>query len=238
MRSANANGRELKQAVILAGGKATRMRPHTDDRPKAMVEVAGRPIVDHQIAWLSKYGVEAVVLSCGYRAEMLEDHLGDGSASGVHLIYAREETPLGRGGGLKFAASFLPFEQQGWLALNGDVICDFPLTDLIAQHHATGVVATIALAQYQTTWGIAELEGDFVKGFTQSPKLPYWINGGVYCFGADIARMLPVTGDHEDTTFPALAKEGKLGGYKIKGYWRGIDTAKDIIEATADLSGR
>lgn len=229
---------DVRQAVILAGGKATRMRPHTDDRPKAMVEVAGSPIVEHQIRWLQRNGVSEIVLSCGYMADVLSSHLGDGSALGVRLTYAVEDVPLGRGGGLKFGASHLGRLGEPWLGLNGDVVCDFPLNEMVRQHLETGVIATIALAQYRTTWGIADLEGQLVKGFLQSPKLPYWINGGVYCFQPGISGMLPETGDHEDSTFPDLARKGQLGGYKIDGYWRGIDTAKDILEATAELSNR
>lgn len=214
------------------------MRPYTDDRPKAMVEVAGRPIVEHQIRWLGENGVRLIVLSCGYMADALKEHLGDGSKLGVELTYAVEESPLGRGGGLKFGASFLSRTDERWLGLNGDVLCSFPVNELVEQHRATGVSATIALAQYRTTWGIAELEGDLIKGFVQSPKLPYWINGGIYCFEAGIAELLPAQGDHEDSTFPSLAGQGKLGGYKITGYWRGVDTVKDILEATIELTDR
>ncbi|MGH2772043.1 MAG: nucleotidyltransferase family protein [Actinomycetota bacterium] len=225
----------VRQAVILAGGKATRMRPHTDERPKAMVEIAGKPIVERQIAWLVVNRIEHVVISCGYRAEMLSEHLGRGRQLGVDITYAVESEPLGRGGGLKYASRSLPFPEEPWLAMNGDILTDFPISELVAQHDKLEAAATIALAPYATTWGIAELEGDLVRGFVQSPRLPYWINGGVYLMEAAVAGMLPDKGDHEDSTFPELAKAGRLGGYRIEGYWRGIDTAKDIIEATAEV---
>jgi len=225
----------MEQAVILAGGKATRMRPFTDDRPKAMVEVGGLTIIERQIKWLQSNGIEQIVVSCGYKAEIIADRIGNGSRLGVKVTYAREETPLGRGGGLKFAAGYLSDKAGRWLAINGDVLCDLQVSDLESQHQRVGAVATLALAQYQTTWGIAELDGDLIKGFLQSPKLPYWINGGIYCFEPELTAMLPDLGDHEDSTFPELARTGKLGAYKIPGYWRGIDTAKDIIEAAAEL---
>src|SRR5688500_17814883 len=110
----------MLQAVILAGGQATRMRPYTDDRPKAMVEVAGAPIVEHQIRWLAGNGVSDIVVSCGYRSDVLKDHLKDGATFGVGITYAVEDEPLGRGGGLKFAAKHLPRPGERWLALNGD----------------------------------------------------------------------------------------------------------------------
>lgn len=211
------------------------MRPYTDDRPKAMVEVAGAPIVEHQIRWLAGNGITDIVVSCGYRADVLKGHIGDGAALKVSVTYAVEDEPLGRGGGLKFAAKHLSRAGEPWLALNGDVVTRFALSDLVAQHERLGAIATIALAQFQTSWGVADLEGDLIRGFTQSPKLPYWINAGIYCFDHSIIEMLPEKGDHEDSTFPKLAADGKLVAFKIDGYWRGIDTVKDIQEATKEL---
>lgn len=223
------------QAVILAGGQATRMRPYTDDRPKAMVEVAGRPIIEHQIEWLRRFGVTSLVVSCGYRADLLQSHLGDGSSFEVAISYAIEETPLGRGGGLKYAAGHLAYPGSPWFALNGDVIARFDLREMSRQHESNEAIATIALAPYTTTWGIAELDGDRIKGFAQSPRLPYWINAGIYRFQPALRELLPDIGDHEDSTFPTLASQGRLYAFFIDGYWRGIDTAKDISEATKEI---
>jgi NDP-sugar pyrophosphorylase family protein len=225
------------QAIILAGGKATRMRPYTDDRPKAMVEVAGVPIIERQIRWLVDNGVKDLVVSCGYRSEVINDHLAALDDLGVSIAYAVEDEPLGRGGGLKYAARQLPDPESFCFALNGDVIAGFALQALLDHHRSAGAVATIALAPYRTTWGIAELDGDLVKGFVQSPILPYWINGGIYALEPECIELLPDLGDHEDSTFPQLAAEGRLAGYKIEGYWRGIDTVKDVLTASEELSG-
>lgn len=225
----------MRQAVILAGGQATRMRPRTDDRPKAMVQVAGAPIIEHQIRWMADNGIKSFVISCGYRADVIEDFLGDGTRLGVEVNYAKEPQPLGRGGGLKFASRSLPFPAEQWLGVNGDVISRFRIADLIEHHTSLGAIATIALAPYRTSWGIADLDGDAIRGFIEKPELPYWINAGIYCFEPEIIEMLPDKGDHEDSTFPKLAAENKLFGFKIRGYWRGIDTVKDINEATRDL---
>lgn len=225
----------MEQAVILAGGKATRMRPYTEERPKAMVEVAGAPILEHQLRWLAAGGVKQIVLSVGYRADVIREHVGDGSTLGIEVAYAVEDEPLGRGGGMKLAARSLPRPGERWMALNGDVIARFSLADLIAHHERIGALATIALAPYRSNWGVAELEGDLIRGFVQSPRLPYWINAGIYVMEPEVAALLPDRGDHENTTFPELARAGRLGGFKIEGYWRGFDTVKDILEATAEL---
>jgi NDP-sugar pyrophosphorylase family protein len=227
---------QVRQGIILAGGQATRLRPYTDDRPKAMVPVADKPIVDWQLEWLAQSGCEHVVISCGYLADVLDKHLS-GHSYPLRIEVAVESEPLGRGGALRFAAGHLPYKQERWLALNGDVLCRFPLGGLIDRHHEANAMATIALAQYRTTWGIATLDDeDRIAGFVQSPLLPYWINGGIYVFEPDVVELLPVKGDHENTTFPQLAVDKRLASYKIQSYWRGVDTAKDVKEASAEVA--
>ncbi|MFC5182688.1 nucleotidyltransferase family protein [Actinomadura harenae] len=111
------------------------------------------------------------------------------------------------------------------------------MADFIDRHHDADATATIALARYTTSWGIAHLDdADRIRGFVQSPKLPYWINAGGYVFEPEVVDLLPERGDHEDTTFPRLAADGRLAGFKLDGYWRGIDTVKDVKEATAEVA--
>ncbi|WP_406284106.1 NDP-sugar synthase [Embleya sp. NBC_00896] len=229
----------IEQAVILAGGQATRMRPYTDDAPKAMVPVAGAPILGHQLLWLAGHGVKRVVLSVGYRADMIRDYVGDGARFGLAATYAVEEQPLGRGGGMKLAARRLPDPAADFLALNGDVITHFDLGDLIARHEAARTAVTIALSPYRSNWGVVDIDdGDRVRGFVQSPVLPYWINSGVYAVAPEVVALLPDKGDHEDTTFPDLAARDRMRAYRIDGYWRGIDTVKDVKAATDELIGQ
>ncbi|WP_304451292.1 nucleotidyltransferase family protein [Nocardiopsis sp. YSL2] len=226
----------VTQALILAGGQATRLRPYTDTRPKAMVEVAGRPIIDYQLEWLTEHGVEQVVVSCGYKAEVLREHL-DARRSGPEITLLVEDEPLGRGGALRYASSGLRDQDAPYFALNGDVLTWFPLDEFTAHHRDRGGAATLALAQFRTTWGIVDVDDeDRIEGFTQSPLLPVWINAGVYLFEPEITPLLPTKGDHESSTFPDLAKEGRLTAYRIDGFWRGVDTAKDVKEAGAEIT--
>lgn len=225
----------VRQAVILAGGQATRLRPYTDTRPKAMVEIAGRAIIDYQLEWLAGYGVEHVVVSCGYKAEVLREHLGARTA-GPEISLLVEDEPLGRGGALRFAAGGLRDAEASYLALNGDILTWFPLDEFTTYHRGQGGLATLALAQYRTTYGIVDVtETGQIDGFAQSPLLPHWINAGVYLFEPGITGLLPEKGDHESSTFPELAREGRLFGYRIDGFWRGVDTVKDVKEATEQV---
>ncbi|WP_407941207.1 nucleotidyltransferase family protein [Nonomuraea cypriaca] len=226
------------QAVILNGGRGTRMRPYTENRPKGLVEVAGKSIFHWQAGWLAHYGVRDIVVSAGYHGEMLEVAATEvmSELPDLKINVVRETTPLGRGGGLKHAAKALPFDEP-WFGINGDVITDMNLSELAEQRNRSGTIGTLTLARYHSHLGVVEVDEvqGRVRGFTQSPQLPYWINAGIYCFRPDFMMELPDSGDHEDSTFPRLAHEGALGAFPLKGYWRGVDTVKDVLGAGEDI---
>ena len=226
------------RAIILAGGKGERLRPFTDDRPKPMVEVLGIPIMGYQIQWLQAQGVRHIVISCGYRCEVIQHFFGDGQKWGVHLDYSIEETPLGRGGGIKKAFSMLPSGDDPLVATNGDIITNFNLHSMIDCHQRAGDLATILLTPFVSPYGIVEINDDRVIGFREKPTLPYWINGGIYILSPEIYSCLPDQGDHEDTTFPELSQEGKLGAFKSSAFWRAVDTVKDLSEVNRELEKR
>jgi NDP-sugar pyrophosphorylase family protein len=236
----------VTQAIVLAGGKGSRLRPHTDTRPKTLIEIpgTGRTILEHQLDWLAEDGVTDVVISCGYLSEVLEKWINEAELS-VRVTMAVEETELGRGGGLKFAARELPRPDEHWYALNSDIWTRFPLRDMAALHARTGALATLALARPRIPWGVIELDSDrnLITDFVESPPTPWPVNAGVYVFAPEFTPLLPDLGDHERTTFPGLAHERKLAGYLIPEgiYWRAIDTAKDLETAArelAELQGR
>jgi len=223
-------------ALIIAGGEGERLRPLTSDRPKPMITVADKPILEYQIRWLVDEGVSDVILLCGYKAEVIQDHFGDGSRFGLRVHYSLEEEPLGRGGALKLGARLLPPDEELALALNGDILTNQPLAPLLRYHRRKGGTATVMLTRLRSPYGITR--GDragHIVAFEEKPLLPHWINAGVYVLAADFFRRLPERGDHERTTFPELAAEGKLFGYRSRAYWRSIDTFKDLTEAAAEV---
>lgn len=227
------------RAIVLAGGKGERLRPYTNDRPKAMIEVCGRPILGHQLDWLRRHGVGEVVISCGYRHEVIERFAGFGEAWGIRVRYACEDEPLGRGGGIKRALGLLlegGDSGEAVIALNGDVLTAVDLGDLIAAHRQLGALATVVLTPLVSPYGIVEVgPDDRISAFREKPRLPHWINAGIYALSPDIHPLLPDRGDHETATFPQLAAQGRLAAYRTEAYWRGIDTAKDITEAEEEI---
>jgi NDP-sugar pyrophosphorylase family protein len=223
-------------ALIIAGGEGERLRPLTSDRPKPMIPVAGRPILEYQIRWLAPQGVSDVILLCGYKAEVIQEHFKDGSRFGLRVHYSLEDEPLGRGGALKLGARLLPTDEEMVLALNGDMLTNQPLAPLFRYHRRKGAIATVMLTPLRSPYGITRRDrGGRIVAFDEKPLLPHWINAGLYVLGPDFLRRLPERGDHETTTFPELAAEGKLFGYPSRAYWRTIDTFKDLTEAESEV---
>jgi NDP-sugar pyrophosphorylase family protein len=228
------------QAVILAGGQGSRLRPYTDDRPKPMVEIpgTGTPIIGHQLAWFAAEGVTDVVISCGHLAEVLRSWL-ESAELPLRVTTVVESEPLGRGGGLKYAAGHLPDAGRPWFATNGDIWTRFSLREMAEFHAERDATATLALARPRIPWGAVETdEFGHVLDFIESPPSPYLINAGVYVFSPEFVGLLPERGDHERTTFPRLARERRLAGFPLPqgAYWRAIDTAKDLTEAAKELA--
>ena len=232
-------------ALILAGGKGERLRPLTDALPKPMVELHGRPILWHQVRWLRAAGVTDVVFLVGHLAEAVIDYFGDGSGFGIRAHYSREATPLGRGGALRQGLELAPADGAGpVICVNGDIITDADLGALLADYRMRraqnpGHLASILTLGMTSPYGIVEQDGaGLVTGFREKAALPYQINGGVYALNPAIKSRLPEKGDHEDSTFPALAEQGLMSAFYSGAFWRSVDSMKDLAEAAAHLAGR
>jgi len=224
------------QAIILAGGKGERLRPYTQDRPKPMVEILGIPILGYQIQWLQAQGITDIVIACGYRHEVIQEFFDDGRKWGVRIRYSVETEPLGRGGALKQAFQLLDDGEDLCLATNGDVVTNLRLQPLLDAHRSSGALATVVLAPFVSPYGIVEVDDqDRIIAFVEKPELPYWFNAGIYVLSKEIYPYLPDQGDHEDTTFPQLARERLLGAFKSRAYWRAVDTVKDLSEVSREL---
>jgi NDP-sugar pyrophosphorylase family protein len=217
------------EAIILAGGKAERLGDAAEGRPKALVPIAGRPLAAYQLALLAKAGVERVIISCAAgHEELFQRELG---ALGVELVTVGEPEPLGRGGGLRLAAQARQTEGPVY-ALNGDELFDLELADLFDAHSRRGGAATITVAPLRSPFGVLDVdESDLVRGFREAPKLPYWVSTGLYVLGEEAIARLPERGDHETTTFPELAGEGRLRAFRHEGLWLTVNTPKDLRRA-------
>jgi NDP-sugar pyrophosphorylase family protein len=224
-------------ALIIAGGEGERLRPLTSDRPKPMIEVAGTPILEYQVRWLAREGVSDAVLLCGYKADVIQRHFGDGSRFGLRTHYSLEELPLGRGGALKLGAQLLPPDEDVVIALNGDILTDQPLAPMLHYHRRKHAAATVMLTRLRSPYGITRIDrSGRITAFDEKPLLREWINAGLYVVSREFLRRLPDRGDHETTTFPQLVAEGRLFGYRSDAYWRTVDTFKDLTQAAAEVA--
>lgn len=217
------------EAIVLAGGKAERLGEAAAGRPKALVPVGGRPLVAYQVAMLAEAGVTRVIVGCAAgKGELFESELG---GLGAEIVAAEEPVPLGRGGGLRFAAS-LRSESGPVLALNGDELLAVDLVGLLHQHRERMPAATITVTPLQSPFGVVEVScDDSVTGFSEAPRLPHWVSCGVYVLDEEALARLPERGDHETSTFPQLAAEGRLRAFRHEGLWITVNTPKDLRRA-------
>jgi NDP-sugar pyrophosphorylase family protein len=217
------------EAIVLAGGKAERLGAAARGRPKSLVPVAGRPLAAHQVAQLASAGVDRVIVSIAAGSEELfEAELG---GIGPEVVLAPEAEPLGRGGGLRLAASYRK-ETGPLLALNGDELVDVDLRALLDRHRRHDPAATITVVPLQSPFGIVDVaDDDHVRGFREAPRLPHWVSCGVYVLDEGALARLPERGDHETSTFPELAAAGLLRAFRHEGTWITVNTPKDLRRA-------
>ncbi len=224
-------------ALVLSGGRGERLRPLTDNLPKPMVPVQGKPILQRQAEWLAAAGVTDIVFLAGYCWQAIQDHFQDGAAHGFRAHYSIEDSPLGRGGAIRQGLSSIPGGDEPLIVTNGDIVTDLPLTSLLSSYRQTAAanpqhMATITVVPFRSPYGVVDLnDADGVTGFREKIELPYWINAGIYVMRRDIEPLLPALGDHETETFPALAEQGQLSALRYRGYWSSVDSFKDLREA-------
>jgi mannose-1-phosphate guanylyltransferase len=229
------------QALILAGGEGTRLRPLTSTVPKPVVPLVDRPFISYMIEWLRGHGVQDVILACGFMADGVRSVLGDGSSLGVRLRYVEEPTPLGTGGALKYAEELLA---ERFFMLNGDVLTDIDLTAQLRQHEATGARATLALMPVDdpSAYGLVRCGADqAVHEFVEKPSPDEidtnLVNAGAYIIERDVLSEMAPAGTRisiERDVFPALVHRG-LYGFAAAGYWLDIGTPERYLQATYDI---
>ncbi|MFL5959425.1 MAG: NDP-sugar synthase [Gaiellaceae bacterium] len=219
------------EALLLGGGKAERLGEAAQGLPKPLVPVVGCPLAGYAVSRLVESGVTRVVVAC--RAGDEDAFLSALTGLGAEIDAVREEEPLGRGGGLRLAASRRQ-EEGPVLALNGDELLDVDFRALLAEHDASGAAATLVVAQVRSPFGVVQVEDDgTITGFREAPLLEHWVNSGVYVLGEEALALLPEKGDHEQSTFPQLARERRLHAHRHDGVWLTVNTPKDLRRAAA-----
>jgi NDP-sugar pyrophosphorylase family protein len=236
------------KAMLLAAGLGTRLRPLTDRIPKCMVPVGGKPILEHNIEWLRKFGITEVMVNLHYLPRVVMDYFGDGHKWGVMLTYSVEKEILGTAGGVKNVAGF--FEKEAFIIWYGDNLCACDLEHLAAFHREKAGLATIALYQREdvTQCGIVGLDADNrILRFLEKPDaeqvFSHWVNAGIYILEPEVLDYIPANTlfDFGRDVFPALLEDSQLlYGYCLKEEERFLwsDTLRDLQRTQRKMAGQ
>ncbi|MET7645706.1 NDP-sugar synthase [Streptomyces sp. NPDC005426] len=238
---------EAKEAILLVGGKGTRLRPLTVHTPKPMVPAAGVPFLTHQLARARAAGVEHIVLATSYLAEVFEPHFGDGSSLGLHIEYVTEREPLGTGGAIRNVAERLTSgPDEPVLIFNGDILTGLDIRALVTSHADSGADVSLHLTRVEDprAFGLVPTDGTGrVTAFLEKPQTPEeivtdQINAGAYIFRRSVIHTIPAGRpvSVERETFPGLLADGAhLQGMVDSTYWLDLGTPQAFIRGSADL---
>jgi len=216
------------KAIILAGGRGKRLRPITDYVPKPLVPIKNIPIIEWQLKYLKKFGIDEVIICTGYKQEMIENHLNMKDI-GIKIKFSIEKSPLGTGGAIKKAGKMI--KDKSFFVINGDTITNINLKKLATKKN---VIAAIEL---RTKYGILETDNDKIINFKEKKEISdTWMNAGIYHLEKEVLKELPNKGDIEKTVFPDYAKKGILNIVKFKNAkWYSVDSFKDMEECALEV---
>ncbi len=212
--------------IILAGGQGKRLRPLTDYIPKPLIPINNIPIIDWQIRYLSQFGVKHVIISTGFKSEMIHHYLETRDLD-IEITLCAEPSPFGTGGAIKFAAQYIG--EQSVFVMNGDII-----TDLDMQQLGPDSIAAVPL---RTKFGILDITDSHVVAFHEKQVLyDTWMNAGIYHLTEELISELPDKGNIEDTIFPKYASEKRLHVVQYgDARWHSIDSIKDIETVSTEI---
>jgi dTDP-glucose pyrophosphorylase len=222
-------------AVIVAGGKGTRLWPLTENVPKPMLHVAGRPILERIVLHLVGYGIRRIFLSVNYLADVIEGHFGDGERFGCSIEYLREDRPLGTGGALSLLREK---PSAPLLTLNGDLIVQFDVGRILSFHERGGYKATVGLSSYTHTvpFGVVETDGQRITELREKPTLAWKTNAGIYVLDPSLPERVP-----HDREFPlpalieqCLQRAEPVGAFQIEGDWIDVGRSGELKRARGE----
>jgi len=223
------------QAVIMAGGSGTRLRPLTDDIPKPMLPIGGKPLLEYIIEQLYKAGVNQIYITVNYMSEKIIQHFGDGTNFGVEITYVMENKPLGTAGAL----SLMEKPNKPFLVINGDILTRLDFQEMLSYHRKHKADMTIAARQYEIgiPYGVIESDGAYVQHLNEKPQLSFLVNAGIYVLESQAIDFIPkdVLFDMTDLIHNLLQNERVVVNFPIVEYWLDIGHHADYLQAQEDM---
>jgi NDP-sugar pyrophosphorylase family protein len=227
---------KIIRAVILAGGKGTRLAPYTRIIPKPLMPIGDKPILEIMLRQMKRAGIRQVTLTVGYLGDLLRLFFLDGKRLGLKIDYVQEEKPLGTSGPLANVKGLT----TTFLVTNGDVLTDMDFAELIAYHREQGAIATIATHKRKVSINLGVVESDkdnVVIDYLEKPDFNYLVSMGVYVFEPRVLKYIP---RDEYLDFPDLVRKlieagEKISSYPYKGYWEDLGRPDDYERASVDF---
>nr|MCK4929475.1 nucleotidyltransferase family protein [Nanoarchaeota archaeon] len=229
------------KAIILAGGKGTRMKPMTNFLPKPMLRIHDKPILEHNIELLKRHGIKDIIISIGHKGDKIKEYLGDGTQLEVNITYVEESAPMGTGGPLNLLKGKI---NNTFVLLNGDELKDIDIEDMFMFHRKNKGIATIALTTVEdpSKYGVAVMNGNKIMTFIEKPskkQIPSkLINAGLYILEPEVLKIVPEGFSMiENDVFPKLASNEQLLGYVFSGQWFDTGTPDRFSQAEREWQG-
>ena len=219
----------IKTAVVLVGGRGLRLMPYTSDIPKPMIQVGGKPLVHWVVEWLIENSIKTIVFGVDYKKEVITDYFKDNKFD-VEILFNEHTGAKGTGDAFRLAIENKSVNDKTFLAMNGDELTDLSLKNFLTFHNEHKPIATLMAYPLRSPYGILDIDHEYnVKAFREKPIIDSaFINAGIYLFDKKIRDFLPQGGPIEETTFVKLAEMKKIKAFKYFGFWRTVDTMKDL----------
>ena len=220
------------KAIILAGGRGKRLRPITDKIPKPLIPINNKPLIERTIKYLKKYGITEIIISSGYKSNLIEKFLKKKKNFGCNIIFSIEKTPLGTGGAVRKALRFV--DDESFVVLNGDIVTNIDLKKILKKPN------TIAANELKTKFGTMDIRNNKILKFNEKKDVSnVWMNPGIYHLSKDIEKIIPRKGSLEGMVFPKMVRKKTLETIKFKNaLWFSIDSHKDIEECSKEIKSK
>jgi len=221
--------------VIMAGGYGKRLRPLTEDLPKPMLPIGGRPLMERIIGQLKDVGIRQVNVTTLYKPEKIKDYFGNGEAFGINLNYIHESEPLGTGGAL----GLLPKTEEPLLVINGDILTQVDFRAMLDYHREHKADMTVAVRQFgiQVPYGVVECDGPNIRSLREKPEMTFFVNAGIYLLDPPVFNFIP-SGERFNMTdlIQWLLDAGRtVVSFPVREYWLDIGQTADYEQAKMDI---
>jgi len=220
------------KVILMVGGMGTRLRPLTNDRPKPLLEVGNKPILETIIANFAKYGFKNIILSVNYKSQMIEDYFGDGSKFGVSIDYVHEDKRMGTAGALSLMREQLT---EPFFVMNGDLLTNVNFEHMLEYHLSNQAIATMGVREYdfQVPYGVVNIEGHQITSIEEKPVHKFFVSGGMYILDTDVLSIIPDDIFYDMPTLfeKLIANKQKAISFPIREYWLDIGRMSDFEQA-------